>query len=69
MEQLFKAMSHLHAQNIIHRDLKPQNIMIDKNNNVRLIDFGLAEFKLDNKKQENIAGTPYFMSPEALKGK
>ena len=50
MEQLFKAMSHLHAQNIIHRDLKPQNIMIDKNNNVRLIDFGLAEFKLDNKK-------------------
>ena len=28
--------------------------MIDKNNNVRLIDFGLAEFKLDNKKQENM---------------
>ena len=43
--------------------------MIDKKNRVRLIDFGLAEFKFDNKKQENIAGTPYFMSPEALKGK
>ena len=42
--------------------------MIDKNNNVRLIDFGLSEYKLDSKKSEIVAGTPYFMSPESLRG-
>ena len=68
MEQLFMAVSHLHAQGIVHRDIKPQNIMIDKHDQVRLIDFGLAAIKRHGKSLDTIAGTPLYMSPEVLKG-
>lgn len=49
---ILKILEKLHNQNIIHRDIKPENIMIDKNNNVLLIDYGLAKkfTDLDNAK-------------------
>lgn len=40
---IFKILERLHKQNIIHRDIKPENIMVDKKNNVYLIDYGLAK--------------------------
>ena len=69
MRELFLAVSHLHAQDIIHRDIKPQNIMVDKHDRLRLIDFGLAEVIEKSKKDVNIAGTPMYMSPEAYEGR
>ena len=68
MRELFLAVSHLHAQDIIHRDIKPQNIMVDKHDRLRLIDFGLAEVIEKSKKDVNIAGTPMYMSPEEKTG-
>ena len=52
--------------NIVHRDIKPDNLMYDKHGEIRLVDFGLAI--QTNKSLHQIAGTPYFMSPEVFKG-
>ena len=67
MEKLFKAINHCHAQNVIHRDIKPENIMITDQGSVRLIDFGLSKASRTQKLTE-MAGTPYYMAPEVLKG-
>ena len=40
--QLCSALEHAHYNEVVHRDLKPSNIMIDTNNSVRVLDFGLA---------------------------
>src|SRR5579863_3099379 len=36
------ALEHIHSQGVVHRDLKPENIMVDAEDNIRLIDFGIA---------------------------
>tara|TARA_B110001452_G_C15096461_1_gene382352 strand:- start:223 stop:846 length:624 start_codon:yes stop_codon:yes gene_type:complete len=68
--QLLKILRKIHRQNIIHRDIKPENIMVDKNNNIYLIDYGLAKqfTDLDNPKLFKIeanktrCGTVRYMS-------
>jgi serine/threonine protein kinase len=37
-----EALEHIHANGVVHRDLKPENIMVDADDNIRLIDFGIA---------------------------
>jgi BR serine/threonine kinase len=43
LETLFRAINHCHAHGVCHRDLKPENIMIGKNNDLKIIDFGLSK--------------------------
>ena len=68
IRQLITGFSHLHANQIIHRDLKPANLFLDKNNNIKIGDFGFAIKVADAKKQTKYnIGSPLYMAPETLK--
>ena len=61
------ALEYCHNNNIIHRDIKPENLVLDKNGNVRLTDFGIAKYQHANNSKDT-SGTPGYMSPEVLCG-
>lgn len=70
-KQICQGLSEAHTLGVIHRDLKPQNIMIDKNGNAKIMDFGIARsLKSEGITGEGaIIGTPQYMSPEQVEGK
>ncbi|MFK8053083.1 MAG: protein kinase [Woeseiaceae bacterium] len=62
-----KALHYAHGRGVIHRDIKPSNIMLTMDNDVRLIDFGIALIKdAEVSRIEGIAGSPSYMSPEQV---
>lgn len=68
--QIACGLSEAHALGIIHRDLKPHNIMIDREGNARIMDFGIARFVKTRRVTEAgvLLGTPEYMSPEQIEG-
>ncbi|MCD6175217.1 MAG: serine/threonine protein kinase [Planctomycetes bacterium] len=70
--QLVSALGHAHAMGLVHRDVKPKNIMINKNDIVKLADMGLARETSDIKAAKNekgkAFGTPYYIAPEQIRG-
>jgi serine/threonine protein kinase/Tfp pilus assembly protein PilF len=70
-KQLCEGLIEAHRIGVVHRDLKPQNIMIDKDWNARIMDFGLARSLKTREITEAgmIMGTPDYMSPEQVEGK
>ena len=71
IEQVAKALSAAHSKGVIHRDLKPSNIMIDKNEHVYVMDFGIAKSieTMSLTQDGMMIGTPEYMSPEQAQGK
>lgn len=67
------ALDYIHSHGIVHRDLKPENIMIDAQDRIKLIDFGIAadvaSRRLTFSKFSQTMGTPDYISPEQVKGK
>jgi tetratricopeptide (TPR) repeat protein len=70
-KQVCQGLSEAHRQGIIHRDLKPQNIMIDREGNVRVMDFGIARSMEAKGLTEDglVMGTPEYMAPEQVEGR
>ena len=69
--QVLNAFEYAHSNGIVHRDIKPSNIFINKNNQVKILDFGIAKiFGTGNEMTQTGTqmGTPVYMSPEQVKG-
>jgi serine/threonine-protein kinase len=68
-----EVLEYIHANGIVHRDLKPENIMVDAEDRIKLIDFGIADQTDDRRLTfgdlAEIMGTPEYISPEQLHGR
>lgn len=56
----------MHSKNICHRDIKLENILIDEDNNLKIIDFGFAVISPIERKIDSFCGTPSYMAPEII---
>jgi serine/threonine protein kinase len=65
------ALQYAHDQGVIHRDIKPENILLDKNGQVKIADFGIAKMldlpgNLSLTGMMDVVGTPLYMAPEQI---
>lgn len=69
--QILKALEHAHSRGVIHRDIKPQNILLQKNGDIKVTDFGIAKIPGSQSVtvSEKAIGTVYYISPEQASGK
>ena len=63
-------VNYCHKKNVLHRDLKPQNLLISKDNIVKIADFGLSKLCFNkNQLAYSICGTPEYIAPKIITGK
>ncbi|HKD59411.1 MAG TPA: serine/threonine-protein kinase [Terracidiphilus sp.] len=71
--KVLDALEYIHENGVVHRDLKPENIMVDANDDIKLIDFGIAgdtgSKRLTYANFTATLGTADYISPEQIKGK
>ena len=69
--QICAGLTAAHDSGVIHRDLKPSNVLVGERNAVKIIDFGLAKATAADGLTATgmLMGTPYYMSPEQVRGR
>jgi len=63
---ILEGLVYLESKNIMHRDLKPDNIMLDINDNIKILDFGLASLVSEQGSVYEKCGTPGYIAPEVF---
>jgi serine/threonine-protein kinase len=66
---LASALAYAHRVGIIHGDVKPSNILIAEDEQVKLVDFGVARFASQVSGSDRVLGTPAYLSPEQIEGR
>ena len=70
IKEIGNVLEYMHVNNMIHRDLKPGNILIDNNNNIYLIDYGIAKICANKKNvMTSTKGTLNYLAPESFEVK
>lgn len=70
MEQILNGIAYAHKNGVIHRDIKPHNILIDKDGNIKITDFGIAIALSQNSitQTNSLLGSVQYISPEQARG-
>ncbi|KAL4806180.1 kinase-like domain-containing protein [Aspergillus unguis] len=68
-QQIICAVEYCHRHKIVHRDLKPENLLIDREKNVKIADFGLSNIMTDGNFLKTSCGSPNYAAPEVISGK
>ena len=66
--QIASGLEAAHESHIIHRDIKPQNIIVSKNGNIKVTDFGIAKAATSNTLTSGAMGSVHYISPEQARG-
>ncbi|KAF8892071.1 kinase-like domain-containing protein [Infundibulicybe gibba] len=69
-QQIIAGTNYCHQFNIAHRDLKPENILLDKDSNIKIVDFGMAAWQAVNEDGmlRTSCGSPHYAAPEIISG-
>ena len=67
--QIIEGIEYLHSLKIVHRDLKPENLLLDEENNIKIVDFGLSNRYSEREMLRTACGSPCYAAPEMVAGK
>lgn len=67
-QQIISGVEYCHHHMVVHRDLKPENLLLDKNLNVKIADFGLSNVMTDGQFLKTSCGSPNYAAPEVIRG-
>ena len=68
-QQIITAIDYCHRFNIAHRDLKPENLLLDRDKNIKVADFGMAVWQGADNMLLTACGSPHYAAPEVIMGK
>ena len=68
-QQIIAGVEYMHRLNIVHRDLKPENLLLDHDNNIKIVDFGLSNTFTEGETLKTACGSPCYAAPEMIAGR